>query len=145
VNIAQAVRFVKHNQIPSDGLDVGSFGLGELIRADDRAIGIVKGQRFSVLTQGVVALGFEDQALQVELVLQFLVPLLTQVGRNNDQNTAAAFGPAHRYNKTSLNGLAEADFVGENYPARERVAAGEQCRFDLMGIEIDLRINQRRC
>jgi hypothetical protein len=36
VNVAQAVRFVEHDQIPRDALEVVGLGFGELIGADDR-------------------------------------------------------------------------------------------------------------
>jgi hypothetical protein len=46
------------------------------IGADDRAGGHQERVLPLLLADGVVALGFEDQALQAELVLQFLMPLL---------------------------------------------------------------------
>ena len=82
--------------------------------------------------------------MQVELVLQFLMPLLAQVGRDDDEYPAPSLGPALRDHQARLDGLAEAHFVGKDDAARKRVAAGEEGGIDLMRVEIDLGIDQRR-
>ena len=72
VDIAQAVGFVQNHQIPFDGLDVIGLGLGELVRADDGACCALERVAAVLLAKGVVALGLQQNTLQVELVLQFL-------------------------------------------------------------------------
>jgi hypothetical protein len=37
-----------------------------------------------------------------------------------------------------VNGLSEPDLVRQDDAAREWIAAGEECRLDLMGVEVDL-------
>ncbi len=89
VNIAQPVRLVEHDQIPVDALDVGSLGLGKLVRANDRPrlwqTGHQEGVLVFLLADRVVIFGLKNQALQIEFVLQFLVPLLAQVSGDDDQ------------------------------------------------------------
>lgn len=149
VDVAQAMRFVENDQVPRDFLDVVGLGLGELVGADDRAGGEHERVPLRLLAavsflQRVVALGFEDQPLQTELVLQFLMPLLAQVGGDDDENPAPPFGPALRNDQARLDGLAEAHLVGKDDAARKWVAAGEEGSIDLMRVEIDLGIDQRR-
>ena len=82
--------------------------------------------------------------MQAELVLQLLMPLLAQVRGNNDQNPAPPLRPALRDHQARLNGLAEAHFVGKDDAARKWVAAGEEGGIDLVRVEVDLGIDQRR-
>ena len=81
--------------------------------------------------------------MQAELVLQLLVPLLAQVGRDDDENFAPPFRPALRDHQARFNGLAETHFVSEEHTARKGIAACEEGRIDLMRIEINLRVDQR--
>ena len=67
-----------------------------------------------MLAQRVVVLGLQDVAVQVELVLQFLVPLLAQIGRDNDQDAAAALGPSLRYDEAGFDGLAQAHLIRQD-------------------------------
>lgn len=62
-----------------------------------------------------------------KLVLQFLMPLFAQVGRNNDQDAAATLGPALRDDETGLDGFAEPNFIGQDNTTRKRVLASKQC------------------
>lgn len=145
VDVAQTMRFIKDDQVPLNLFDVFGLGLGELVGADYRARGHQERVLPLLLADGVVTLGFEDQPLQAELVLQFLMPLLAQVGRDDDENPAPSLRPALRDHQARLDGLAEADFVGKDDAPRKWVAAGEEGGIDLMRVEIDLRIDQRRC
>ena len=67
-----------------------------------------------MLAQRVVVLGLQDQAVKVELVLQFLVPLLAQVGRHDDEDTAPALGPALRDDEAGLDRLAQTHLIGQD-------------------------------
>ena len=73
------MRFVKHDQIPVDVLNVGSLGLCKLVRADDRPGWHQEGVLVFLLTDRVVIFGLKNQALQIEFILQFLVPLFAQI------------------------------------------------------------------
>jgi hypothetical protein len=92
----------------------------------------------------VVALGLQDLPVQRELVLELLMPLLAQVGGDDDQHATLALGPELRQHETGLDGLAQPHLIGQDHTARQRVAAGEQGRFDLVRIEVDLCVHQRR-
>lgn len=76
--------------------------------------------------------------MQIELVLQLLVPLLAQVSWDDDEDAATTLAPTLRDDKTRFNRLSEPDLVSQDYTARKRILADEQCGFDLMGIEIHL-------
>jgi hypothetical protein len=63
----------------------------------------------------VVALGFQNQRLQAELVLQLLVPLLAQVGRDDDEDAPLALCPALGNHQARLDGLAQTHLVGQDH------------------------------
>ena len=90
-----------------------------------------------------VGLGFKQASGDTEFVRQFLMPLLAQVGRGNDQNAAFALGPFLRDQQARLDGFAEADFVGKNGALGQRVARSEQRGIDLVRVQVDLSIQQR--
>ena len=46
------------------------------------------------------------------------MPLLAQVGRYDDQDTAAPLGPALGDHQTRLDGFAESNFIGQDDAAR---------------------------
>jgi len=117
--------------------------LRELVGADDGPGGI-EGVGDTVAPLLIVALGFQDLRVQRELVLQLLVPLLAQVGRNHDQHATLALGPELGQHQARLDGLAEPHLVGQDDASGERVAAGEQRRFDLVRIQVDLGVDERR-
>ena len=55
----------------------------------------------------VVRLRFEDSARQEELLGQFLVPLLAQIRRRDDQNAPLSLRPFLRKHQPGLDRLAE--------------------------------------
>ncbi len=71
------------------------------------------------------------------------MPLLAQVGRGDDQNSALALSPFLRDQQTGFDGLSETDFIGQDGAFGQRIAGREQRRVDLMWVQIDLRIQQR--
>ena len=143
VDIAQAVRFIHHHQVPADALQVVGPGFGERVGADDRPRVVLERLRIARLARGVVTARFQDQTLQVELVLQLLVPLLAQVGRNDDEDAPLALGPVLGDDQARFDGLPQTHFVGQDDAPRQRIAAGEQGRFHLVRVEVDGGIEQR--
>ena len=141
VDVAQAVRFVHHHQMPADCLDVFRFGFGKLVGTDNRHILAERVAAF--FFQGVIAFGFQNHALQAEFFLQFLMPLFAQVGGGDNQNMALALRPALQNHQTGLNGFTQADLIRQNHAVRQRILAGKQGGIDLMRIQIHLRIDQR--
>ena len=114
------MRFVHHRQVPRHTFEVVRLGLGELVRADDDAIVLVKRVRLTGLAQLVVVFGFQYEGLQAELVLQLLVPLLAQVGRHDDQDVSLALCPALGDDQTCFYRLAQPYFIRKNHSFRQR-------------------------
>lgn len=114
IDVAQAVGFVQHDQIPGDGLDVFGLGFGKLVRADDGARVAQKRLGQPLFAQGVVAFGFENQPLQAEFVLQLLMPLLAQIGRDDDEHLAPPLRPALGDDQPGLDGFAQTHFIGQD-------------------------------
>src|SRR5690606_2170773 len=144
VDVAQAMRFIEDNQVPVDAHDIFSLGLCELVGTDDRAGGELERVAPLLLADRVVALGFQNKPLQAKLVLQLLMPLFAQVGRDDDEDLPLPFCPALGYDQAGFDRLAQANLVGKDHATRKWVAAGEEGSIDLMRVEIDLRIDQSR-
>lgn len=142
VDVAQPVRFVDDHQVPRYGFYVGRFAPRELVGADDYSVDL-EGAEPALLDGFVIGLRFEDAAGQEEFLREFLMPLLAQVGRRDHQHAALAFGPVLREHQARLNGFAEAHLVGEDRALRKRRSEREERRFDLMRVEVHLRIYQR--
>ncbi|MNF19413.1 hypothetical protein D3C80_2241870 [compost metagenome] len=53
------------------------------------------------------------------------MPLLAQVGRYDNENAAAALGPALGNDQTRFNGFTQAYFVGEDHAFGQGIPAGE--------------------
>ena len=143
IDVAQAVRFVEHDEIPGDTLDVGRFGFGELVGTDDGAFLIPR--VFVGFAQGGVVFLFKDDAVQTEFFLYFLMPLFAQVGRGDDKNAAFALCPVLQDDEAGFDGFAQPHFVGKDDAALKRVFAGKEGGFDLMRVEVNLRVQQRAC
>ena len=143
VHVAEPVGFVDDHQIPACLADVRLHLPGEMVRTDNDGVLL---ERIEVAgPDGVVeGPGFQDGRWQEELVGQFLAPLLPQVGRHDDQDATLAFRPALVDQEPGLDGFPQPDFVGQDGAAGKRVAEGEECRLDLVRIEIDLGIGQDR-
>ena len=73
----------------------------------------------------------------------FLVPLFAEARWRDDQDAPLAFGPFLREDQARLDGLAQANFVRQQRTPRQRGAEGEQRGFDLVGVQIDLGVNER--
>ena len=143
VHIAQAVRFVHDHQVPRHAPQIVGLGLGELVAADDDAAALLKRQFVAVLALLLVAFGFQNQRLQAELVLQFLVPLLAQVGGHDDKDAPLAFGPALGDDQTGFDGLAQPHLVGQDDALGQRAVKRKQRGIDLVRVQVHLRVHQR--
>ena len=67
------------------------------------------------------------------------MPLLTQVGRSDDEDATLALGPALRDNQPSLDRFAQPNLVGEQSAFGERRRKSEKRGIDLVRVHIDLR------
>jgi hypothetical protein len=117
IDVAQAVRFVDDYQVPRHGLNVLGFAGRELVGADEHGSAIAcEVERIcrTILDGLPVGLGFKEAGRDTELVCQFLMPLLAQIGRGDDQNAALALGPLLGDQQACLDGFAETDLIGED-------------------------------
>ena len=119
-------------------MHVGRLALGELVRADDDVRRLERAE-VALLDGRVVGLRFEDAAGQEELLGQLLMPLLAQVRGRDDEDAPLALRPFLREHEPGLDGLAEADLVGEQRALGEGRLEGEQRGVDLVRVQVDLR------
>jgi hypothetical protein len=131
VDVAQPVGLVIHHDVPGQPAQIVDLGLGELIGADDR-LAAIEGVGVALLSLLVVVLGLQDDRFERELVRQLLMPLLAQVGEDNDQDAALSLGPELGQHQPGLDGLAQPDLVGQDHAPRQGVAGGEERRVDLV-------------
>jgi len=140
VHVSETVRLVDNGSVPTDLLDLIGMARSELVRADDERVSTVEGVESAVLFLGEVCLSIQHCCGQVELLAEFLLPLLAEDGGHNEKNVATAFGPSLRQHDACFDGLTEADFIREDRAARQRRPQREQSRFNLVGIQIDARV-----
>ncbi len=142
IHIAQPVGLVDHREVPGRNHKLFRVTRGELERANDQRV-LLERSADAVLDHLVVILGFENECREKELFLQLLRPLLAQVRRSNDQNSALPLGPFLGQDQASLYGLSKSDFIGEDRTFGKRGREGEERGLDLMGIEVHLSVKQR--
>lgn len=111
------MRLVEDDDVPGHRAQIRDLGLGELIGADDGRAN-VEWVGDAVTPLLVVALGLQDLPVQRELVLELLMPLLAQVGGDDDQHATLALGPELRQHEAGLDGLAQPHLIGEDHTAR---------------------------
>src|SRR5262245_5483888 len=114
VNVSQPVGLVNNHQVPHRRADIRLLTTRELVRTDDDDIFTIERPMISVFDGCVVRLGFKDVAGQKELFLQLLMPLLTQIGRSDDQYPLLPFRPLLGNDQTCLDGLPQSYLVGKN-------------------------------
>ncbi|SPT75018.1 Uncharacterised protein [Arcanobacterium haemolyticum] len=135
---AQPVGFIAHHQIPGADELVG-LGVRELVRTDQDLITAAWGdKRVDVLT-------VHQRGGKSELLAQFLLPLLTQRGRGDDEDAALALCPVLADDDPGLDRLTQADLVSQDHSVRERGLQREQGCIDLVGFGLDLGIKQQTC
>ena len=106
------MRFVDHHEIPRCGMDVPRFVAGELIGADDN--GVRFGLERAVVTLldcGVVRSRFQNLAGQEEFLAHFLMPLLPQVRRRDNENPPFPFRPFLRNDQTRFDSFSQTHFI----------------------------------
>jgi hypothetical protein len=136
------VRFVDDDEVPRDVDDAVRFPFRELVGADDDFSPLKRAQ-ISRPDRGVVGFRFEDAAREEELLGQFLIPLLPQVGRRNDEHPPIPLCPFLGEHEASFDRLAKPDFIRKQRTFGKRRLECEQRGIDLMWIEVYLCIDQR--
>ena len=125
-DVAEAVGFIDDDEVPGDLFDVGGAGGGEVIGADGDMVGLAKG--------GGAA--FQNNRRKGEFIGEFLLPLFAEGGGEDEEDFAAALGPALRHDDASFDGFAEPYFVGEEDALGEGGANGKEGGIDLVRIEV---------
>ena len=70
------------------------------------------------------------------------MPLFTQIGRHNNDNATFAFGPMLCKHQSRFDGFSQPNLIGKNDTSRQRILAGKQRCLNLMGIKINLSIDE---
>ena len=112
VDVAQAMGFVDDHQIPWQGVHVARLAFDELVGTDDD-LGRFKRAELALFDRRVVGPGFQNAAGEKEFLREFLIPLRAQVGGHDDQNPALSLRPFLRQHEAGFDGLAKADFIGQ--------------------------------
>ncbi len=114
-----------------------------MIRAYDQAIFLVIWIGRAIFDQSVIDLRVQDYTRQVEFFLEFLLPLHSEHGRDNDQNPSAAFRPPLCQDNSCFDGLTKTHFIGENRAAGQWRTKREQGCIDLMRVKVNTGIGNR--
>src|SRR5579871_1628457 len=139
IDIPQAMSFINNDHVPGDGMHIGGFIAGELIRTDDYYIVALKRAELSLLDRFIVGAGFENSAGQEKLFAQLLMPLLPEIGGSDNQDTALTFRPLLRDNQSRLNGLAQTNLISQKRTTRKRRIKRKESSIHLMRIKVYLR------
>ena len=118
----------------------GSFAR-ELVRAEHDPIR-VEGIQPTGANSCVERLCLENGRRQVKLVGKFLAPLFTEVRRNDYEQSAMSFRPLLRQQQAGFYRFAQTHFVREDRALGEWGFKCEECGFDLVRIQVDLRIGK---
>ena len=90
-----------------------------------------------------VGRGVQDGRGQVEFLLQLKAPLLADGSGADDEQAAAALGPELAEDQAGFDGLAQADFVGQQDALAEGGFQGEQGGVNLVRVQVNGRVEQR--
>jgi len=144
IHIPQPVCFINDHKVPVRGTDIRCFTARELVRANDDVLD-VEGLGVALLDRSIIGLGFEDAARQEELFLQFLVPLLTEIGRRDGQEMAFALCPSLGKDEPRFDRLPQSHFIRKNGTFGKRRLERKQRSVDLMRVQVNLRVHERTC
>ena len=132
---AQPVGLIADHEIPRADYLRG-LRVRELIRADEDLI-------FRSWLNQLVNVGAVEQACgEGEFFAKFLLPLLAQRRRRNDQNAPVTLCPVLGDDDSSLDRFTEPDLVGKDHSVQEWSLQGKQRRIDLMRFGFNLCVEQ---
>ena len=83
-------------------------------------LGLLEGIALPEFNVLIERLRFEDDRGEKKLFQQFLVPLFTQTGRDDNKNLPLPLGPHLGKNDPGFNGFTQTDFIRQNRSTRER-------------------------
>ncbi|MCY1550620.1 hypothetical protein D9M68_868870 [compost metagenome] len=141
VGVAQFVGLVDDDHIPRHGRQLVFHAGGEVDGhdADDVTVQRVVDAAF---TKPVPGACIEHFGGQVELVGQFLRPLLAQGRRANHQQAAPALCPQLAQHQCSFNGFAQTHLVGQYHAFAERVLEREERGVNLVWVEVNAGVKE---
>ena len=105
--------------------------------------GWLNGFKFPLRICSLKVTFFEDGRRQGGFAGEFLIPLLAEIGGDNDEQFPFALCPFLREQNAGLDGLAQADLVGQDCASRQGGTEGEQGSVNLVGVQINLGIGER--
>ena len=143
IDVPQSVRLVNDHEIPLNLPDIGVLGPGKLIGTQDDFF-LHKRVQVALLDFLIERLRLQDEGGQKELVQQFLIPLLAEIGRQDDQDFSFSFRPFLGDDNARLDGLSQTYFIGENGAFGQGRAESKEGSLNLMRVEIDLGVGQGR-
>jgi hypothetical protein len=141
MHVAEPVRLVYHNEIPRNDHEFVGIARGELKRADDEIL-LLERAACAILFEFVIIASLQDCRREEKFLCELLRPLLPKVRRRDDKNAAFALRPFLGEHEAGFNGLSQSYLVGQDGGLRKRRLERKKSRLDLVGIEIDLRIQQ---
>ena len=133
---------VDHDEIEGDGPNIAPHRAGEIQRRDDDPIGL-KGLGVACRLFLPISASVEDDRRQVEFFFEFEAPLLAEARRADDEQPSFSFGPILAEHQAGLDGLAQADLIGEQNALRQGTSQGEGSGVDLMRVQVHAGIEQR--
>src|SRR5205809_5670713 len=113
------MRLVDYHHIPWRVCNIGGFVARELIRTNDDAVRLERAE-VTDLNRGVIRLRFKNSARQEKLLGYFLMPLFSQVRRNNNENAALPLRPFLRKDQSCLDRFSQPNFICKESAFRER-------------------------
>lgn len=141
VDIAKAVRFIDDDEVPCRLLHVRLLRTRKLVGADDDGR-LLKWIQVPASNRFIETLRFENDRGKVELLVEFLTPLLAQVGGYDDKQVPLSLGPFLRNEQPCLDRLPKPNLICEDCALRERTAKREERCFDLVWVQVDLRVRE---
>ena len=135
-DVAQPVGFVKDDQVPVDGFQIGAFVGGEFVGRNEDSVGIERIQPVGFFRLIVIS-GLDDFAGQGKLAGQFLLPLFAQRSWDNQQNAPLFFRPTLGDDQRGFDGFSQADFIGQDYALGHWRTQREHGGIHLMRVQIN--------
>ena len=117
----QVVRLVHHQQVPTGGEGgiLGALVVLQPFQRDQGQLGVFEGVAGIALDEAFVV---EQRDFQVEATAHLHQPLMLEVFRHQDEYTLGAAGEQLTMDhQTGFDGLAQAHFVGQQYPRRDAI------------------------
>ncbi len=142
VAAAKFVGFVDYGDIPWRAAQLVLDLAGKLVGNDDDRVAS-DGRRIACFQFERMGTGIENEGGEVEFVPEFQAPLFAERSGADDQQAAPFLSPELAEDETRFDGFAQAHFVGEEHAFDRWGAEKIERGFDLVGVEVDGRVEER--